>query len=61
MQTDEYYLHFACHSFSPLLKPCSHAGRGGSSNAKVSVCRKACADMVLLEMKRGVSDNLFSR
>ena len=28
---------------------------------KVSVCRKACADMVLLEMKRGVSDNLFSR
>lgn len=29
--------------------------------AKVSVCRKACADMVLLEMKRGVSDNLFSR
>lgn len=29
--------------------------------AKVTVCRKACADMVLLEMKRGVSDNLFSR
>ena len=29
--------------------------------AKVSVGWKACADMVLLEMKRGVSDNLFSR
>lgn len=29
--------------------------------AKVSVGWKAFADMVLLEMKRGVSDNLFSR
>lgn len=29
--------------------------------AKVSMGRKACADMVLLEMKRGVSDNLFLR
>lgn len=47
--------------FSPLPKPCSHAGRGGGVISKVSVCRKACADMVLLEMKRGVSDNLFSR
>ena len=46
--------------FSPLPKPCSHAGRGGAI-AKVSVGWKACADMVLLEMKRGVSDNLFSR
>ena len=31
--------------FSPLPKSCSHAGRGGSSNAKVSVGWKACADM----------------
>lgn len=45
MQTDEYYSHCACHSFSPLPKLCNHAGRGGSSNAKVTVCRKACADM----------------
>jgi|GEM_PF-6567302 len=44
MQTDEYYLHCACHFFSPLPKPCSHAGRGGAV-AKVSVGQKACADM----------------